>query len=237
MPVPDPLPRGMVLRARQRLCSTISAVSSRVIVRPPAPRITTESPLPDGEVGAPYSVSIIAADGVEPFEWSTSGLVPAGLALNAATGVLSGTPEIKSHYEFTVRVRDNGSPPVGDDRKFKLQIKDGSTTSGASRVDIWNCHTEKRTIRIWTMDIMAGGWEERQPPLASQYDASGCPAAGAEPFSVHLEDGHKYYIAAVDPENIGCGGQNDPNIGACRRFGPLPIVGDDNGPVLAITID
>lgn len=53
-----------------------------------APGITTES-LPNGTVGTPYTANLEATG--DSIEWSATGL-PAELQINAATGVISGTP-------------------------------------------------------------------------------------------------------------------------------------------------
>ncbi len=48
---------------------------------------------PSGVVGAAYSDTLTAAGGTTPYTWSISaGTLPAGLTLNASTGVVSGTP-------------------------------------------------------------------------------------------------------------------------------------------------
>ncbi len=75
----------------------------------PALTITTSS-VPDGAVGTAYSVTLAASGGATPYRWSlASGSLPPGLALNASTGVLSGTPNTSANYSFTVRVTDNTS--------------------------------------------------------------------------------------------------------------------------------
>ena len=187
-----------------------------------------------------FSTAISAFGGVTPLQWSTSGLVPAGLALNSTTGVLEGTPEIAGHYQFTVEVQDSGSPPVGDEKSFKIRTEDGSTTpvSGASGVDIWNCHPENRMVHIWTNDLTAvTGWQEKAS-LASQHDESVlCPPDDAEPFHIDLADGHEYLIAGVDPGKEACPDhQNDPNLLQCLHLDTFSIVGNASGGVLPITI-
>jgi hypothetical protein len=50
-------------------------------------------PLPNAILGAPYIYTLTASGGVSPYTFAvTSGTLPAGLSLNPATGVVSGTP-------------------------------------------------------------------------------------------------------------------------------------------------
>ena len=66
--------------------------------------ITTSS-LPDGGVGQPYSQTIAASGGLSPYVWSiTSGSLPSGLALDAGSGTVSGTPNSVSTLTVTVQV-------------------------------------------------------------------------------------------------------------------------------------
>jgi hypothetical protein len=235
------LPVGTSLRARQRICSTVSGESSRVVVRDEGPRITTESPLPDGEKGVPYSVTFAATGGVAPLKWdTTNGLVPGGLSLSSA-GVLAGTPEFGGPYEFTVEAEDSGAPPVSDEKTFKLKMDQGTTETGTSKLDIWNCHSAGRPIRIWTADLTsATGWQEKSSSnVASQYTGSGTcgPDTGESPFTVELEDAHSYLLAIVDPESDMCPGNvNDPSAAQCLRLEAGPILGSDTGGVAQITV-
>jgi len=68
--------------------------------------IVTSSPLPDGRVNTAYYQALAATGGTKPYSWTgTSGTLPAGMSLNQATGVLSGTPTQSGQFSFTVEVR------------------------------------------------------------------------------------------------------------------------------------
>jgi hypothetical protein len=90
--------------------------------------ITTSSPLPAAAVGSPYSRALAAAGGLPPYSWSiTTGSLPAGLALSASTGVLSGTPSTSGSFNFTVRVSDGGQPtPQTATKAFSLAVAAGA---------------------------------------------------------------------------------------------------------------
>ena len=67
--------------------------------------VTTTSPLPNGAIGAAYSQTLQATGGTVPYAWSASGL-PTWLALDPATGILSGTPTAGGTSTISVTVTD-----------------------------------------------------------------------------------------------------------------------------------
>ena len=86
--------------------------ASHQTVSAPA-RISGSTPVPvaqvlqTGTVGTAYSETISAQGGVSPYSFAvTTGGLPAGLALNSSTGVISGTPTAAATYNFTIEVTD-----------------------------------------------------------------------------------------------------------------------------------
>jgi hypothetical protein len=62
----------------------------------------------EGTVGTPFSGALTASGGAAPYTFSiASGSLPAGLSLNPATGVISGTPSAAGTFNFTARVEDS----------------------------------------------------------------------------------------------------------------------------------
>lgn len=86
--------------------------------------ITTGTTLPSARAGLPYSVKLGAAGGITPLTWSISKgvLLPPGLKLHPATGVISGIPSGSGAWDFTVGVTDSESPAQADDIRETLTV-------------------------------------------------------------------------------------------------------------------
>ena len=88
-----------------------------------APAITTESPLPEGTVGQPYTAPLEATG--NNITWSASGL-PAGLTLDKTTGTISGTPTTAGQSTVTVTAANSAG---SIEKTFTLNIKAVPVTS------------------------------------------------------------------------------------------------------------
>ncbi len=60
-----------------------------------------------GEVGHPYSLDLNASGGRQPYVWTSPTPLPAGLVLDQATGVISGTPTAPSATPLVVTLTDS----------------------------------------------------------------------------------------------------------------------------------
>ena len=66
---------------------------------------------PSGVVGTAYTDTLTATGGTTPYSWSVSaGTLPAGITLNASTGVLSGTPTAAGTSSFTIKSHRHRQP-------------------------------------------------------------------------------------------------------------------------------
>jgi subtilisin family serine protease len=87
-----------------------------------AVEITTTS-LPDGTAEQSYSQTLAAIGGETPYTFSLAdGALPAGLTLNATTGVISGTPNAPGTYDFTALVTDGASPARTDTQVLGIVV-------------------------------------------------------------------------------------------------------------------
>ncbi|HIJ86309.1 MAG TPA: S8 family serine peptidase [Desulfuromonadales bacterium] len=95
------------------------------------PSIST-STLATGTVGSTYSATLAATGAKAPYTWSiSSGSMPSGLTLNAATGVISGTPTVAvTSISITFQVTDaNGKTAA---KALNLTINPKALTFGTT---------------------------------------------------------------------------------------------------------
>ena len=101
-----------------------------LVVGPPLPLSVATTQLPEGLTATPYSATLHANGGVGPFSWViTSGILPSGISLDSATGIISGLPTAVSSASFTVQVTDSETPAQQASAPLSLTI--GSSTNNS----------------------------------------------------------------------------------------------------------
>ncbi|HET7207544.1 MAG TPA: putative Ig domain-containing protein, partial [Terriglobales bacterium] len=78
---------------------TVTAVQSSL-------SITTPS-LPAAQLNTPYSATVSATGGKQPYSWSISGSLPSGLQLNASSGSISGSATGSGSFPVSMKVSDS----------------------------------------------------------------------------------------------------------------------------------
>ncbi len=87
--------------------------------------------LPGGQLQAFYSSTLAASGGTAPYTWSiVSGALPAGLTLNASTGVIVGTPTTAGTTSFTVQAKDSSSTAQTAQQALSIAVN-AASSSGA----------------------------------------------------------------------------------------------------------
>lgn len=129
----------------------------------------TTSTLPDGTVSAAYSQTLAVTGGTAPYTFSATSL-PAGLSLNASTGVISGTPTTSGLTGFSVSVTDATSAVFN--KTFSINV----VASGSSGSSAWTTQAPMPTPAVspsaavinGIMYVAGGGNSSGQPLAALQ---------------------------------------------------------------------
>jgi hypothetical protein len=89
----------------------------------PDPLAIATTSLPNAKRNKTYNRTLTATGGVTPYAWSiVQGSLPAGLTLNASTGVISGKPSTLGTFPFTVRVTDSQTPSASSTRGLSITV-------------------------------------------------------------------------------------------------------------------
>jgi Putative Ig domain len=94
----------------------------------------TQSTLPKAVLSVDYETKLVAKGGVPPHSWAIiDGSLPPGMALNPATGVVSGAPTAPGVYHFVVEVSDSDDPPDTRTREFSIAVISALTVEWKSQ--------------------------------------------------------------------------------------------------------
>ncbi|EOI3504661.1 autotransporter domain-containing protein [Cronobacter dublinensis] len=119
---------SFVYHASNSAGDSADATVSLTIVAPTTVTIAPASgALPPATTGSAWSQTLSATGGSAPYTWTAHGL-PAGISLNAATGVLSGTPTTAGSFTFSVTAKEAGN--VSATTSYTLVV--GAVTPGVT---------------------------------------------------------------------------------------------------------
>lgn len=161
------------------------------------PSITT-SALNAASAGTAYSATLAATGGTPPYTWSVApgSSLPAGLTLNPATGVISGTPSAVGNYSFTVRVQDAANPSASATRVLTLMVAPSAPAITTTSLPAASVGTSYNATLISTGGAPPLSWSIAQGELpagialvSSSGQLSGIPTiAGTHAFTIQLSD-------------------------------------------------
>lgn len=95
---------------------------------------------------------------------------------------------------------------------------------GVGKLIVYNCHNDRKTVRLWTLDMTAntGVWKDHGT-LVSEWQNGQC--LNVSPKEITISDDHLYLLIAID-----CG-SSPPNAtqGTCHKLTSSIIQGGENG--------
>ena len=101
--------------------------SGSLVAIPEFQIMTPCSPLADATVRTAYSQALDTDYGVGDTSWSiTSGVLPAGVTMNGATGTISGAPTKVGSYAITLRAQDSRATPSVATASCLLNVVDSA---------------------------------------------------------------------------------------------------------------
>jgi hypothetical protein len=108
----------------------LSQTANLTLTIAPATLVINTNSLPNGQVGSTYSTTLVAGGGTSPYTWAvTSGTLPAGLALNASSGTITGTPaSTVNGTPLTFKVTDSSNPTMSQSVSLTLTITPATLT-------------------------------------------------------------------------------------------------------------
>ncbi|HEV8487302.1 MAG TPA: putative Ig domain-containing protein [Blastocatellia bacterium] len=161
------------------------------------------SSIPDATVGVPYSRSMIASGGTEPYAWVIdSGALPPGTSMSQ-TGDISGTPTVAGTSTFVVRVTDASSNTAT--RAFSWVVRPSAaltiTTRDLPKGSVATIYSQSlgasggQTPYTWA--IQSGGLPDGLTLNQSSGVIAGTPErAGTSSFVLRLTDASNASVTA-----------------------------------------
>ena len=145
--------------------------------------------LPNGNVGIAYSATLAASGGTPSYSWNAPGL-PAGLNINSATGVISGTPTQASAYAFAVTVSDAASASLSaalsinilDSVAPTLPTNIAASVVSATHINLsWTASTDNVAVtgyKVYRNGVQVG------TPTATSFSDNGLTSATSYSYTV-----------------------------------------------------
>lgn len=225
---------------------TLNVSPSTVTLSPVGPT------LPDASSGSGYSQTFSASGGTAPYTFSLAGgSFPAGITLNAATGVLSGTPTVSGTFPFSVRATDSSTGPgtpfsatnnyslVVNAPPVIIVLSPSTLSSGKSGVSSSQTLTATGGTAPYRFAITSGALPNGIT-LSSAGVLSGTPtAAGAFNVTVTATDilgnnGAQAYTMVINqavPVAVA-----DAAATLANQAVTIPVIANDGGPITSIAV-
>jgi hypothetical protein len=212
--------------------------------------ITTPA-LAGGGVGEPYSATLAATGGPTPADYSwavVSGSLPAGLSLDPASGMISGTPTTAGSSTFTVQVTAGGAFPVTAAQSYTITVAAAPLTTSSTLADGTYGTPYSATLSAsggtppYSWSVISGSLPTGLSLDPGSGTISGTPtAAGSSTFTVQITDSSSPQQTAtqqltltIDPAPLTAVVAGSQTYGGVPSFAVTGYTGLVNGDTSAV---
>lgn len=142
-----------------------------------------------------FSSRPAVAGGVLPYSWSIpAGTLPAGLALNTATGIISGTPKSQGTSTFTIRVADDAGQSAS--QEFTLRVLSGNLPAAIATLPS-SARAEGLNGAFYTTDVTASNVTSSSASLTFKFLGNNQDGTGGEERTFSLAAGRTQTFADI----------------------------------------
>jgi hypothetical protein len=192
------------------------------------------SSLLGGTIGLAYTEIPQAAGGAPPYAWSiSSGSLPNGLAINSASGAITGTPTTAGTSSFTLKVTDSANPPAMATANLSITIppKLVITTTSLPSVSAGGVYQQAVQavggIPPYTFSLPLGSFVPQHMALYTSGLIAGIPwTTGTSNFTVEVTDSTPNGgVSATANVSLDVTAANCPNNGSFQHNYAFQLVG------------
>ena len=203
--------------------------------------------LPNGSQSVAYSQTVTASGGTGPYTFAvTSGALPTGLSLNAASGAVTGTPTGSGVSNFTIQATDTGGN-IGS-RAYTVNIGTSALTvnpaslpNGSQSVAYSQTVTASGGTGSYTFTVMAGALPAGLSLNGSSGAITGTPGgSGPSNFTIRATDtsgntGSRAYTVNIGTTTLAINAPTLPNASQGSAYSQTVVASGGTGPyVLAL---
>ncbi|WP_070282069.1 putative Ig domain-containing protein, partial [Janthinobacterium sp. MP5059B] len=211
----------------------------------------TPATLPNPTAEAAYSATLSAAGGTAPYTFSvSSGTLPAGLSLNGATGVLSGTTNVAGSFPFSIKVTDSSTgvgAPFSASNSYTLAVAAPVLTltpASLAPIRAGDAYSQTFTaaggIAPYAYSVSGGALPTGLVLNAATGIVSGTPTvAGSYNFTLQAKDAHQFTVQQALTLQVNQAPPPVPNETATTSANQevsLTIASTDGSPITDVTI-